>query len=152
MSALSNTSPRYERRMVWLGLTLAIAMDTFVQLCWKVAVERIPDTIGLWESLYHILPDPFFQIALLLFILQFFNWMIVLTRADLSYVQPITALSYLTVTGASMMLFHERLSLLRAGGLAMILLGVWFISRTDHRTAQAFQTNGDEPVPSGTLR
>jgi len=137
--------------MVWLGLTLAIVMDTFVQLCWKVAVERIPDTIGLWQSVYHILPDPFFQVALLLFLLQFFNWMIVLGRADLSYVQPITALSYLTVTGASTMLFHERLSLLRVAGLAMILLGVWFISQTDHRTRDGFQTKGDEPVRTGAL-
>lgn len=137
--------------MVWLGLTLAIVMDTFVQLCWKVAVERIPDTIGLWQSVYHILPDPFFQVALLLFFLQFFNWMIVLGRADLSYVQPITALSYLTVTGASTMLFHERLSLLRVAGLAMILLGVWFISQTDHRTHDGFQTKSDEPVRTGAL-
>lgn len=136
--------------MVWLGLMLAIAMDTFVQLCWKLAVDRIPDTIGLWESVYHILPDPFFQIALLLFILQFFNWMMVLTRADLSYVQPITALSYLTVTSASIMLFHEQISMLRVTGLAMILLGVWFISQTHHRTDYGFQTEDDEPVRMGT--
>jgi drug/metabolite transporter (DMT)-like permease len=137
--------------MVWLGLTLAIVMDTFVQLCWKVAVERIPDTIGLWESLYHIIPDPIFQVALLLFILQFFNWMMVLARADLSYVQPVTALSYITVSGASMILFHERISLLRVAGLAMILLGVWFISRTDHRTGHGFRTRGDEPVRTEAL-
>jgi len=151
MSVPSKTPPRYERRMVWLGLMLAIAMDTFVQLCWKMAVERIPDTIGVWESVYHILPDPFFQIALLLFILQFFNWMMVLTRADLSYVQPITALSYLTVTGASIMLFHEQVSLLRVAGLGMILVGVWFISQTDHRTDYGFQADGDEPVRTEAL-
>ena len=137
--------------MVWLGLTLAIAMDTCVQLCWKVAVEHIPDAIGLWESVYHILPDPFFQIALALFILQFFNWMIVLTRADLSYVQPITALSYLTVTGASIVLFHEQVSLLRVAGLCLILAGVWFISQTDHRTDYGFQVEDDEPVRTEAL-
>lgn len=151
MSVLSKTPPCYERRMVWLGLALAIAMDTFVQLCWKVAVGRIPDDIGLWESVYHILPDPFFQIALALFILQFFNWMMVLTRADLSYVQPITALSYLTVTGASIVFFHEQVSLLRVAGLGMILAGVWFISQTDHRTNYGFQAEDDEPVRTEAL-
>lgn len=141
---ISNLMPLHQRRTVWLGLAFAIALDTITQLCWKFAVEKVPGTIGLWQSFVHILPNPFFHAALLLFLLQFFNWMIVLANADLSYAQPITALSYVTVSGASMVLFHERLSPLRLAGLAMILLGVWFISRTNHRTTEVVTTRGKE--------
>ena len=81
------------------------------------------------------------------FLLQFFNWMIVLAHADLSYAQPITALSYVTVSVASMAIFHEYLSPLRLVGLAMILIGVWVISRTNLRTARMFPAR-HEPFQS----
>jgi len=149
---ISNTPPLHQRRTVWLGLALAIALDTIAQLCWKFAVGQVPDTIGLWQSFTSTLSEPLFQVALLLFVLQFFNWMIVLAHADLSYAQPITALSYVTVSGASTALFHERLSLLRLVGLAMILLGVWFISRTSHRTTGAVLGQSAEQVQPEALR
>jgi multidrug transporter EmrE-like cation transporter len=136
------------RRIVWLTLTMTIVMDTIVQLCWKYAVEQVPDTIGLWLSFVSVLHEPFFLVALLVFLLQFFNWMIVLAHADLSYAQPITALSYVTVSGASMAIFHEYLSPLRLVGLAMILIGVWVISRTNFRTARMFPARHDEPFQS----
>jgi drug/metabolite transporter (DMT)-like permease len=61
--------------------------------------------------------------------------MIVLAKADLSFVQPITSLSFITVAVCSVFFFHERLSPLRAVGIVLILAGVRFISQTDHRTA-----------------
>ena len=134
-SVLAHTTSR-QRRIVWLGLALTIVMDTLAQLSWKFAVEQVPDTTGLWQGVLATLAEPWFHVTLLLYVLQFFNWMVVLAHADLSYAQPITALSYVTVSGASTILFHERLSLLRLIGLAMIFLGVWFISRTSHRTVE----------------
>jgi multidrug transporter EmrE-like cation transporter len=134
-----------QRRIVWFGLALTIVMDTLAQLSWKYAVEQVPGTIGLWQSVIATLSEPWLYVALLLYILQFFNWMIVLSHADLSYAQPITALSYVTVSGASSALFHERLSLLRQAGLIMVLLGVWFISRTSHRTTGTVSGQSEQP-------
>lgn len=149
---ISNTTPLHQRRTVWLGLALAIALDTIAQLCWKFAAGQVPDTIGLWQSVVYILSEPLFHAVLLLYFLQFFNWMIVLAHADVSYAQPITALSYVTVSGASMPLFHERLSPLRLIGLVMILLGVWFISRTSYRTTGAIPDRYEEQFRAKDLR
>jgi len=136
-SSVDSVSPPHQSRTVWLGLALAILLDTVIQLCWKSAVEYIPETLSVWSSLGHILSVPLFHVTLLLFLLQFVNWIVVLAHADLSYAQPITALSYVTVNIASMIFFHEQLSSLRVAGLALILLGVWFISRTSYRTTAA---------------
>jgi drug/metabolite transporter (DMT)-like permease len=65
---------------------------------------------------------------------QLINWMRVLARADLSYAQPFTALSYLTVLTLSSHTLHEHLSPARLCGVGMILAGVFLISRTSHRT------------------
>jgi drug/metabolite transporter (DMT)-like permease len=141
---ISHSALLRRRRIVWFALTMTIAMDTIVQLCWKFAVGQVPDSIGLRQTFVSILHEPLFLIALLVFFLQFFNWMIVLAHADLSYAQPITALSYVTVSGASMAMFHEYLSPLRVTGLVMILVGVWVISRTNLRTAGVFTARGEE--------
>jgi drug/metabolite transporter (DMT)-like permease len=140
------------RRIIWFGLALTIVMDTLAQLSWKFAVEQVPDTIDLWQSVFATLSELWLYVALLLYVLQFFNWMIVLSHADLSFAQPITALSYVTVSGASSALFHERLSLLRLLGLVMILLGVWFISRTSHRTTGTGSGPSEEHIQREALR
>jgi drug/metabolite transporter (DMT)-like permease len=142
---ISKSTLLRQHRIVWFGLTMTIAMDTIVQLCWKFAVGQIPDTIDLWQSFVSVLHEPLFQVALVVYILQFFNWMLVLAHADLSYAQPITALSYVTVSAASMAIFHEHLSPLRVFGLAMILIGVWVISRTNLRTAGIVTPRSEEP-------
>jgi drug/metabolite transporter (DMT)-like permease len=126
---ISKSTLLRQHRIVWFGLTMTIAMDTIVQLCWKFAVGQIPDTIDLWQSFVSVLHEP----------------LLVLAHADLSYAQPITALSYVTVSAASMAIFHEHLSPLRVFGLAMILIGVWVISRTNLRTAGIVTPRSEEP-------
>ena len=56
------------------------------------------------------------------------------TEADLSFAQPFTALSYVTVLALSHLLLHEHLSAGRMGGVGLILTGVFLISRTPSTT------------------
>src|SRR5262245_45409214 len=148
---LAHASQAGQQRSVWFGLALAIALDTMTQLCWKSAVGHIPETASLFSGVVYLFTVPLFHLTLLLFLLQFLNWMVVLTQADLSYAQPITALSYVTVNAASMILFHEHLSRLRLVGLTLILLGVWFISRTSHRTSNALSAHREAQGPLEVL-
>jgi drug/metabolite transporter (DMT)-like permease len=75
-----------------------------------------------------------FYLLLILFAAQFFCWILLLAKADLSYAQPITALSFISVAACSKIFFGEHVSLTRMAGIAMILVGVWFICGTDHHT------------------
>ena len=79
---------------------------------------------------------------MLAFAAQLLNWMRVLSRADLSFAQPFTALSTITVLAVSVLSLHERLSLFKIIVIGLVLLGVYFISRTPHRTGNAA---GDRP-------
>lgn len=74
---------------------------------------------------------------MLAFPAQLFNWMYVLARADLSYAQPITALANISVVTISSRYLHEQLSPLRILGVALILIGVFFISQTPAETRHA---------------
>jgi drug/metabolite transporter (DMT)-like permease len=95
---------------------------------------RVPDSVGFAESLRFVSREPLFAVLVAFFSLQFANWILVLSRADLSFAQPITALSYVTVSGASYVILGEELPWPRMTGVALIVAGVWLISSTDHRT------------------
>lgn len=120
---------------VWIGLSITIALDTVVQISWKSAVASVPATAGTLDTVILVLRQPLCHFVFLLFLLQLGNWMILLSRADLSYVQPITSLSLVSVTILSSFYLKEHVSFQRFAGMMLILLGVWFISRTRHRTA-----------------
>lgn len=121
---------------VILGLFLAIALDTIVQVSWKFAVSSIPEKASVPVMVMGTLGGFPFYLILLAFVAQYFNWMRVLGRADLSFAQPITALSYITVLALSSHTLHERISAPKVLGIALILVGVFFISRTPHRTVR----------------
>lgn len=114
-----------------VGLILAIALDTAAQLFWKMAASRMPDTISSWASIEVILREPLFLLVAVLLVAQFINWLTVLNQADLSYSQPITSLSYVSVCILSALYLNETVELLQIAGIALVFVGVWFIARTE---------------------
>jgi len=119
---------------VWLGMAGVIVLDTAVQLVWKSVVLRVPDSLPFADALAAVTGQPAFYLLLAIFAAMFLNWVLVLGQADLSYVQPITALSYVSVAGCSALVLGEHIGLLRGAGVALIVLGAWLISRTGHQT------------------
>ena len=67
-----------------------------------------------------------------LFVWQLVNWLQVLEGCDLSYSQPITALSLILVLVLSALYLGESVDTLKVLGIGFVFAGVWFISRTDH--------------------
>jgi drug/metabolite transporter (DMT)-like permease len=119
---------------VAVGLVLAVALDTFIQVSWKLAVADIPAGASVLATLRGAWSNPFFAAAMMAFAAQLWNWLRVLARADLSFAQPFTALSYIAVLAISASALHEHVSVSRGFGVALILLGVFLISRTPHHT------------------
>ena len=117
-----------------VGLLLAIVIDTALQLVWKSAVLSLPNDGSHWLNLQAILHSPLFIFVIFLMACQFFNWLMVLGNADLSYAQPVTSLSYVTVFCLSVLYLKEGTDLIQIAGILLVLAGVWFISRTDHVT------------------
>ena len=126
---------------IWLGLAAAILLDTGVQLSWKTAVLDIPASAPWYETILLALQTPLIYLVIAMFFAQLINWMRVLSKADLSFAQPITSLSYLSVSALSVIFLHEIVSPGRLLGMALILAGVFFVSRTKHNTV------GDQQNP-----
>jgi drug/metabolite transporter (DMT)-like permease len=119
---------------VVLGLLAAICLDTALQLFWKTAVLALPASGATqsWLPFVSIFSEPLFIGVAAVMIVQFLNWIILLGRADLSFAQPIAALSYVSVCVLSGILFNEHVDRVQVVGIAFVLAGVWFITRTGH--------------------
>jgi drug/metabolite transporter (DMT)-like permease len=120
---------------VVVGLILAVVLDTVIQITWKLAVAGLPAGAPAATTIRAVLANRYFYVAMLAFVAQLCNWMRVLARADLSFAQPFTALSYITVLAISTRVLHESLPVSKFVGVGLILLGVFFISRTPSSTA-----------------
>lgn len=120
-------------RRVAAVLAIAIALDTLGQLLWKLAASRLPATLSPDALLHSIERDPLPLLVIGVFVLQLVNWLLVLERVDLSYAQPLTALSYVSVCLLSAWLFGERLDLHKGLGVLLVLAGVALVSASPVR-------------------
>ena len=117
-------------RKLFLGLGLAIALDTAVQLTWKSGVSAVPEAATLGLTAQAMLRQPLFLAVGALMACQYFNWMKVLHQADLSYAHAITSLSYVSVSVLSVLYLGETLDPMQVLGIVLILMGVWFVGRS----------------------
>ena len=126
------TSGRVPLRLV-IGLAVAIALDTGLQLIWKIGVADIPDT-SLWDAVVAVATNPIFILVIAFMAAQLVNWLKVLDHADLSYAKPFTSLSYVTVCALSVLLLGERIAPLQIVGIVVVVAGVWCVSVTRRST------------------
>jgi multidrug transporter EmrE-like cation transporter len=79
---------------------------------------------------FRIIFNPFIFIGLVLYVINVFLWLDVISRADLSYVYPFLSISYAAVVIASWLILGEQMSWTRIVGVAVVTVGVYLISRS----------------------
>ena len=72
--------------------------------------------------------------GLAIFVLSAGVWLVVLSRASLSFAYPFASLTYVLILVFDRFVLHEPIAGLRYGGVALIIAGLLLISRT-HQTA-----------------
>ncbi|MGC1415673.1 MAG: EamA family transporter [Candidatus Acidiferrum sp.] len=66
----------------------------------------------------------------------FVSYMLILSWADYSYVQPASSVAYLVVALLGYFYLGEKISLLHWAGIAVICLGVFVVGNTPPRTTE----------------
>jgi drug/metabolite transporter (DMT)-like permease len=74
--------------------------------------------------------SPLLWLGILIYTLNFFVWIIVLYKIDLSIAMPVGSTSYLFVPVAAVIFLHEHISPLRWLGIMCIILGIHFVCRS----------------------
>jgi drug/metabolite transporter (DMT)-like permease len=124
------------------GLTLKIFLliilndvgDTIAQLLLKKGLVRTGiDSINFGNIVEFTVGNalsPLVWLGIFVFILNFFLWIIILSRVDLSIAMPVGSTSYIFVPMAAMIFLGEHVSLLRWAGIALIAIGIHFVSQS----------------------
>jgi drug/metabolite transporter (DMT)-like permease len=112
-------------------------------------------TLTLWPAaaLLHagrsILGSTSIWLGIASLITFFVAYMLALSWADYSFVQPASSLSYGVVALLSYLMLGERVSPLRWAGIAVICLGVFVVGRTDPKTTSPQPTSPQTGQPTG---
>lgn len=71
--------------------------------------------------------------GLAVYLVNFFIWIVVLYKVDLSIAMPVGSTSYIFVPLAAVFFLGEQVSLVRWLGILCIVLGIHFVSRSKKR-------------------
>jgi len=116
------------------GLLAAVLFDTLLQITWKSAVLEAPSDPSPIAVMSSLMSNPALIGIIAIMAFQFFNWLMVLSEADLSYAKPVASLSYACVPIVSVLMLHEAIDGFEIAGVVFVIAGVWFISQTKPMT------------------
>lgn len=117
--------------LVWVGLAATVLMDSAAQVIWKLAALALPDSDNPWVLARVAVTLPATWILAALMLLQLAVWLTVLKRAELSFAQPLTSLSYVGVALLSWLWLGEPWHPRTLLSISLILAGVWLVSAAD---------------------
>jgi multidrug transporter EmrE-like cation transporter len=117
------------------GLAIAsILASTFAQAMLKYGMDRgggiSPPGSQFVSSMQQTLTDPFVLGGLFLLTLAAPMWLEVLFRLPLSQAYPLVSVGYVISIGIGVIIFKEDLTVIRVGGVGLIILGVVALSRS----------------------
>lgn len=113
-------------------MTISILLAVAGQLLMKRGMMSF-GTFPVSQLLYKIIPmflNPWVFFGFACFGLSSIFWLVVLSRMELSLVYPMVSVAYVMVALFSWFFFKENVTLVRWAGIAIIMLGVYLISRT----------------------
>lgn len=106
-------------------ILIGILFASSGQILWKIGmIETGPLSSLSLHSALVVVMNPWVIGGLICYGLSTVFWLISLSRADLSFVYPFIALTFVIIFIASALIFHESISITRIFGASIIVLGI----------------------------
>lgn len=116
-------------------IALSIIINTLAQLLLKLGTNRMGDIhfSWNWQHLFHLFWqvafNPYILLGLTCYVASVVSWLVVLSKIDVSVAYPLVSLGYILTAIAGYYFFHEAMSVTRIGGIFVILIGVYLITK-----------------------
>ena len=125
-------------------LLIAFAFEAFGVIALKKGITTIgvqfrerQASLPVWKNVARLVGDWFTNknilLGLLLETIFFIQLQYLLSQRDVSFVWPLTAVSFVMTTLAAQFLLHERVDTVRWSGVALIVLGAMLISYGEYK-------------------
>ena len=141
MTALDHAGPTSKKgnlAMLIALILLSVTLAAVAQLSLKHGMNAVNDDLAPSRfgvdarSLRALIATPAIYAGLFLFGLSALVWLVVLSRASLSFAYPFAALTYVLILLFDLFILDQRVPPLRWAGVAFIVAGIFLISRTPH--------------------
>jgi drug/metabolite transporter (DMT)-like permease len=109
----------------------------------RIGAIELSSSQMIWSGAARILTSGAIWSGIFLLLLYMLSYMLVLSWADYSFVMPFTALSYAMVAVSGYVLLGEAVPVMRWVGIALIVGGVFLVSRTPTSTTKSAATAGN---------
>jgi multidrug transporter EmrE-like cation transporter len=117
----------------WLYVSATVLLTVYGQLIVKWQVSRagsLPDPLGeKLTFLARLVISPWMISVFVAAFVAALAWMAAMTRLELSRAYPFVGLSFVLVLLLSALFFHESVTLYKAAGVALIVVGLFVGSR-----------------------
>jgi multidrug transporter EmrE-like cation transporter len=117
----------------WTGIVVAVLTGGVAQTLMKLGTDRVGKfgEAPVLEYLFRLMTNPFVVLAIFAYGFGVIFYMFMLSLLDLSYLYPVmVALGLVLATLVSSFIFGEHISLVRLGGIAVVILGVFMVGQS----------------------
>jgi multidrug transporter EmrE-like cation transporter len=123
----------------WLAFAASSVFVVSGHLLIKAGLNKIaalPVTAGLIAKLLHVVFQPEVVLGLLIYCLGTVCWMQAVSQKEISFLYPLSSVNYVLVAAASAILFREIISMRRAVGVILVVLGMVLMNRQSGARAE----------------
>jgi drug/metabolite transporter (DMT)-like permease len=135
-AAVHETEEGKSRAMLIGLILLSVLLAALAQVTLKFGMNKVTarsGTAGLnAASLKAMVTTPAVIGGLVIFGFSAVIWLLVLSRASLSFAYPFASLSYLLIVLADRFFLHEQIPPLRWAGVFFIMVGIVLVAQTPH--------------------
>jgi len=121
-------------------------IDTVAQVFMKKGLAATGiDSVNLGNMAEFVLKSAssgFLWLGILIFALNFFVWIVILYKVDLSIAMPVGSFCYIFIPVCAMIFLHENISIIRWAGIICIILGIHFVAQSKKPIEEGLRANG----------
>lgn len=122
--------------MLILLILLSVALAAVAQFTLKQGMDRVVERSGelhvTFHSLRTVATTAAVWMGLVLFGLSAAVWLVVLSRASLSFAYPFASLTYVLILLADRFILDQPVPALRYAGVVFIIVGIVLVAQTRH--------------------
>ncbi|MEI8345807.1 MAG: EamA family transporter [Candidatus Omnitrophota bacterium] len=128
-----------KNKLTWTVFGFVVANDTadsIAQVLMKMGLGSGGDSMNAAEVFRVLFAGPASYLlwaGVAIYALNFFLWILILSKLDLSIAVPVASTNYITLPILAMIFLHESIPPLRWVGIGFIILGIHFVSKSTLR-------------------
>jgi multidrug transporter EmrE-like cation transporter len=115
-------------------ILFGVLLNAAAQLSLKEGMRRIGHFEFVWANIVpiglQVAGNIFVLGGIFLYVISVAVWLLVLSRVEVSFAYPLLSVGYIVNAVAGYYLFQENLSMTRVTGIAIIIIGVYFVTKS----------------------